>query len=691
VPWPRDLPPEWVDVYVDTDVPEGVAALAREITEGVGGYYDTAAALEQHLLGEYYYSLVPGDALDGDQLTHFLFESRKGYCSYFAFSMALMARSLGIPSRVAAGFFIVPETGMLGFHPVRGDMAHAWVEVYFPGIGWVEFDPTSQNLAPGELISTDYQIDRERLAGLVQEILDAPGDETVDVEPAPTMGALRSRLTTMTRVLRDRWYLLAVAIVFVVIVARRLSWRRLRRKDPAKAAILLFHHVYRIVSAGSTGSDGIVSDEDHHRFNTGTAPLAAMPYPLTEAGRIASRARLGPDFSRDDLLQLDRACALALTRHRRELRDRRGRRAPLIAGVRGVILPSRRGSMVVGEGRRTKRRKNLFRGSTVPVFLGLLAFFASGPTTDTLAAQQTDAVETDVDRLETEILLAIDAENYEEALRRIARARTAHPEESRFPLLEGDLYYDQELFKPAENAYREALALGASEYHTRYVLARALARLNRDAEAIEQLEALYLTWPDDSIVAGDLAWLYFKRHRLFDARDLLEQFLREHSGTRDIHMTLATVYAGLYDYDAALEVYNRAIEEARVDEDRFFQAVAYYNLSILHANFHRWQEALDAAERSLTATERSSGYMIRAELAYRRMDFEGSVADYLRADTLDRETPLPGLSLAAVWSATGHPDRAIQRMDRILKRENANWMYSYRACALFRPPGNSRR
>ena len=86
-----------------------IRELAEEVTDGLETYYDKVIAIMFYLRDTYFYSLKPGVAADGDQLHYFLFESQKGYCSYFAFSMALMCRSLGIPARVAAGFFIDPQ------------------------------------------------------------------------------------------------------------------------------------------------------------------------------------------------------------------------------------------------------------------------------------------------------------------------------------------------------------------------------------------------------------------------------------------------------------------------------------------------------------------------------------------------------------------------------------------------------
>ncbi len=183
------MDPKTLQYYTEYGKDRRIRALAEEITRGIDTYYDKVQAITDYLRYDYFYSLKPGRAPDGDQLSHFLFSSKKGYCSYFAFSMALLCRSLGIPARVVIGFYIDPEIELLGYYPVRSDMAHAWVEVYFDGYGWVDFDPTSRTPAPGETILPGVQLKREDLASLLKEIL----SHTLETEPLPPGKAKESK------------------------------------------------------------------------------------------------------------------------------------------------------------------------------------------------------------------------------------------------------------------------------------------------------------------------------------------------------------------------------------------------------------------------------------------------------------------------------------------------------------------
>jgi len=137
--------PSWVtDQYLG--VPEAyrarLARLAEEITVGADTPYDKASAITNYLRGSIEYSLsVPAAPEGQDPVMWVLFSHKKGFCNYYASSEVLLLRSIGIPARLAVGF----ARGELwnDVYTVHRRDAHAWPEVYFPGIGWVEFEPTS--------------------------------------------------------------------------------------------------------------------------------------------------------------------------------------------------------------------------------------------------------------------------------------------------------------------------------------------------------------------------------------------------------------------------------------------------------------------------------------------------------------------------------------------------------------------
>ena len=138
-----DYPPYITATYLqlpplDPRIPE----LAKQITKNARTPFDKAVAIESYLHNRFTYTLnligKPGD----DPLAHFLFETRAGHCEYFASAMAIMLRTLGIPSREVNGFLPGEYNDLGGDYIVRASDAHSWVEVYFPGMDWQTFDPT---------------------------------------------------------------------------------------------------------------------------------------------------------------------------------------------------------------------------------------------------------------------------------------------------------------------------------------------------------------------------------------------------------------------------------------------------------------------------------------------------------------------------------------------------------------------
>ncbi len=119
-----------------------IAKLAAEITAQAPSNYDKALALEQYLATHFGYTLDLPRSLARDPLANFLFERKRGHCEYFASSMAVMLRSLRIPSRLVTGFRGGEFNDLTGQYVVRASDAHSWVEAYFPGFGWISFDPT---------------------------------------------------------------------------------------------------------------------------------------------------------------------------------------------------------------------------------------------------------------------------------------------------------------------------------------------------------------------------------------------------------------------------------------------------------------------------------------------------------------------------------------------------------------------
>jgi len=119
-----------------------VAKLAEQIASGSKNNYDKAANIERYLRTHYGYTLDLRGAPSDDPLANFLFVRRAGHCEYFASAMTVMLRTLNIPARYVTGFLPGEYNDVGGDYIIRASDAHSWVEVYFPGHGWMMFDPT---------------------------------------------------------------------------------------------------------------------------------------------------------------------------------------------------------------------------------------------------------------------------------------------------------------------------------------------------------------------------------------------------------------------------------------------------------------------------------------------------------------------------------------------------------------------
>jgi transglutaminase-like putative cysteine protease len=146
------------DLQLPTSLPQDVRQLAKKITAHAKTEYGAAVRIESYLKSHYTYHSqgVPVPSKNQDYVAQFLFQSKRGYCNNFSSSMAVLLRTIGVPTRWATGFAAGTEnTNYAGpgqEYTITEADAHSWVEVYFPGDGWVPFDPTptySMPFAPG--------------------------------------------------------------------------------------------------------------------------------------------------------------------------------------------------------------------------------------------------------------------------------------------------------------------------------------------------------------------------------------------------------------------------------------------------------------------------------------------------------------------------------------------------------------
>ena len=161
------------------DMPPRVAQLARQIAADANAQtpYDQAVAIETYLKNNLAYNLnIDPPPFGADGVDHFLFESRQGYSEYFGSAMTVLTRSIGIPARMTTGY-TGGQIGPDGLYQVSDRHSHGWAEVYFPGYGWIPFEPT-----PGRQIPLALPPDAQPRPGLDAGASSATGELPCEIE-----------------------------------------------------------------------------------------------------------------------------------------------------------------------------------------------------------------------------------------------------------------------------------------------------------------------------------------------------------------------------------------------------------------------------------------------------------------------------------------------------------------------------
>ncbi|MFD1151933.1 transglutaminase family protein, partial [Saccharothrix hoggarensis] len=217
--------PDVDPAYLEAPGVDGpVADLARRIVAGQGNQFDRATALYRYFTdgtqGFTYTTQTESKVTTADALEDFVLNGKKGFCEQYASAMAIMARSVGMPARVALGFTAGFPTG--DFQTITSQDAHAWVEIYFAGYGWMTFDPTP--LSDGRGVNPPY------IAGLNaddEEDSSSSGTTTTTTTTvAPGTSASASAApdalgqdgTTSTEEPTPTWHLVTLGVSFAIAV-----------------------------------------------------------------------------------------------------------------------------------------------------------------------------------------------------------------------------------------------------------------------------------------------------------------------------------------------------------------------------------------------------------------------------------------------------------------------------------------
>ncbi|MDR2344395.1 MAG: hypothetical protein LBD86_07690 [Spirochaetaceae bacterium] len=619
-----------------TEREKKITALAEEITAGTDNYWEKIQCVYRYLkFGDYRYSLKPGIAPSGDQLDYFLFDTKKGYCSYFAFAFASLLRSIGIPCRVDVGFFLDPGEGRLDFYPVRSNMAHAWAEVWFPYFGWIEYDPTTEKLAEDEEFEFSAGIPAELFERLMKEIIDNH-DRLKIKEAAEKDEGRRAAVAKAAAFVKKSFAYIAVISIVAVLAIIRFGGYVLSRfsKNPRKKTLRLWRHIKRRLRLAGIGKTGAETESEWVNRFTGedsASPLRAL-YDNVSAAKYAEY------YTADGEKEF---FALYKTFN---------------------FWYKKRFSLL---------KKFKKHGAAKPFMIVFcIVLFSSNVKTYT---QESDR---GAEELFSQALAAVNNEFWERAIELYTRGKTEYPLDYRFPLRLGDLYFDRELYRLAMDEFLIADSIVPDDTRLLYRLARTAGNLNENRTAADFLERLLALDPDSHEAIGSLGWMYFKLHRLRDGEKLLLNAIERFGPDLDFCMTLGTIYSDMFNYPEAKRLYLEAVNGALNLGGTEFASVVYYNLSILESRFHRYKDALDSTTSSLMLSNRSSGRLARGELMMRRLDFDEAFDEYNKSYEIDK-SQLSKLSLAQAFLASGDLEQARLYAEDCLRSNNLYWMLNY--------------
>jgi transglutaminase-like putative cysteine protease len=244
---------------VPTATTDRVRALARQITASSRTTYDSIQAIENWLGANTRYSLdAPLSPQNVDVVDDFLFRSKLGWCEQIASSLVVLARSVGIPARLTTGFAPGERDGLTGRFVVRERDAHAWAEIYFPGIGWQGFDPTENVPLAGDAATGGSWLDSLRRHAVVLVIVISLLVLLATALPG-WLAAYRRR-----RRLRPTWS--SVALRRLEHVGRKAGRPRAPSETPREYALALADHLEDPSLVGV----GAVIDQD--AFSAAGAP-----------------------------------------------------------------------------------------------------------------------------------------------------------------------------------------------------------------------------------------------------------------------------------------------------------------------------------------------------------------------------------------------------------------------------------
>ena len=271
--------------YVNDKYTERIRVSAKlkekldSLYEGADSGYEKMKRLES-ALSVMEYSLDPPDipaSVDepSEFLDFFLFESRKGYCSYYASAFVLLAREQGLPARYVQGFRV--PVGRKGMYYVTSDMAHAWPEVYFEGRGWMAFDPTPGFYSESEWTMSTVPSSAADQDAPAPDVFESADDESGEEPPEEEE---EKRISAEISVIAVPFLAVLLFLAAFIFISRSIMRARVGRMNGRERYALVSRDCLEILKLAGSGMD---PGETLHEFaqrvrkETGDEALSFIP------------------------------------------------------------------------------------------------------------------------------------------------------------------------------------------------------------------------------------------------------------------------------------------------------------------------------------------------------------------------------------------------------------------------------
>jgi len=552
--------------------------------------------------------------------------------------MTVMLRSIGIASRVAVGFSPDMQNRTLNYYDIRSNDAHAWVEVYFDDYGWIIFDPTSSNFAPGENYKIDFGNKEER-DNLIEEILKNK-EKMQEINKINKNNAFYEEFygSIMKSIRKFGLMLILIGIIifFIIIQIIKIHYKILYQfsfKMRKKVKNIYKHYLGKLL--------------DYNYQISGNESI------LEYSKRIKKEIDI-------DLIKITEIYQESLFRNNNNFNLTKN-------DLKLIITQINKDFKKINFLKKILSFLNISRlwKKLLPILLIFILL-----NNNNVYSQDIKTVESYI----IEARNAIDQGYFDQALVILDKTEKEFPGKWEPNYEKGKLFYDYNLYENAIIEFLNSKKKGKKSEQLYNYLGDSYGSIGEDKKAVKIYEEAYNELYHSSQLYDKLSWMYYKTHEIEKSIDFVYTGLNEYPESCDLMMTLGTLYSNMNNYDKAKNAYLDAINISYNTESDNFRSICFYNLSLLENKFHNYDLSMEYAFKSIYQKNRSSAHNQLNYLYYNSLDLKKSYDEVVTATQLIPVTMLPRLSLINIYITSGKLGEAIEQINELLNNKDYSWM-----------------